>query len=365
MRRRLLLALSLTTALLVPALLVPALLVSAGPAGAAPAADTTPPELKSIELSHTAVTVSGLQTVMLDVRVRLTDETGVEPTSDGVGGTLPLVAFSETLNNFAALELTEGTPQDGIWTGQVAVTSAWQGTVRVRHVAAYDKAWNLLDIDPDTVIDPATVQVTSSHRPGIDMTFPEPAKRGKPVVMTVRVWDTDTGRPWPNAPLVIGNDNGCVESGFRVNGRTGSTGTFRRTVPANQAGALHCVWVPGTSRKPVGGQDDRTIIAIDAAHLRYVRYTVSAGPAKTAAPAGSSVDVNGSVSPLNKGKVIRLQRYTGGTWKNVNTGRIRASGRYTVVATPPGRASYSYRVYAPGDGLAVGGSSKAFTVRGT
>ncbi|WP_433721107.1 hypothetical protein ACQP2Y_37965 [Actinoplanes sp. CA-051413] len=355
MRRHLLLAISLTTALLVPA----------GPAGAAPAADTTPPELKSIELSRSAVTVSGLQTVMIDVRVRLTDETGVEPTSDGVGGSFPYVALDATPNNFAELELTEGTPQDGTWTGQVAVTSAWQGTVRVKHVAAYDKAWNLLDVDPDTVIDPVAVQVTSSHRPGIDMTFPEPATRGKPIVMTVRVWDTDTGRPWANAPLVIGNDNGCVESGFRVNGRTGSTGTFRRTVPANQAGALHCAWVPGTSRTSGGGLDNRTIIAIDAAHLRYTRYKVSAKPARTAAPAGSSVDVTGSVSPLNKGKVIRLQRYSGGAWKNVNTGRVRASGRYTVVATPAGKASYSYRVYAPGDGYAVGGSSKAFTVRGT
>ncbi|MEU8610268.1 hypothetical protein AB0C29_19980 [Actinoplanes sp. NPDC048791] len=359
MRSRLLLALSLTTALLGPAVLIPG-----GPAGAAPAAETTPPVLKSIELSRSAVTVSGLQTVMLEVRVRLTDETGVEQTSDGVGGLLPYVTFSQAPNNYAALALTEGTPQDGIWTGEVAVTSAWKGTVRVDRLAAYDKLWNLLDIDPGTAIDPATVQVTSSHRPGIDMTFPEPAKRGKPVVMTVRVWDTDTGRPWPNAPLVIGNDNGCVEWGFRVNGRTGSTGTFRRTVPANQAEALHCVWVPGTSRKPTG-QDERTIIAIDAAHLRYSRFKVSAAPAKAAAPAGSAVDVTGSVSPLNKGKVIRLQRYTGGAWKNVNTGRVRASGRYTVVATPPGKASYSYRVYAPGDAYAVGGSSKAFTIRGT
>ena len=299
MRRHLLLAISLTTALLGPAVLGPA-----GPAGAAPAADTTPPELKSIELSRSTVTVSGLQTVMLEVRVRLTDETGVEPSSDGGGGNFPYVALAATPNNFAELDLTEGTPQDGIWTGQVAVTSAWQGAVRVSHVAAYDKAWNKLDVDPSTVIDPVTLQVTSSHRPGIDMTFPEPAKRGKPVVMTVRVWDTDTGRPWANAPLVIGNDNGCVEPGFRVNGRTGSTGTFRRTVPANQAEWLHCVWVPGTSRTSGGGVDNRTIIAIDAAHLRYTRFKVSAAPAKAAVPAGSAVDVTGSVSPLNKGKVI-------------------------------------------------------------
>jgi hypothetical protein len=355
MHRRLPLAVSLTAALLVPAV----------PAGAAPAADTTPPKVESISLSRTKVTVSGLQTVMVDVRVRITDDTGVETTGTDGGDTYPYVVFSSTPNGFAGLQRTGGTPRDGIWTGQVAVTAAWKGTVRVRLVAAYDMAGNLLSIDPSTVIDTVAVEVRSSHRPAIDMTFPEPATKNKPIVMTVRVWDTDTGRPWPNAPLVIGNDNGCVEWGFRLNARTNRAGIYRRTVPASQAPALHCVWVPGVSKTPVSGEDERTIIAIDAAHLRYQRYTVSAAPVKTAVPARTNVAVNGSASPVNKNKVMRLQRYSGGAWNNVGTGLVRASGRYTVVATPPGKATYSYRVYAPGDGWAVGGTSKVFTIRGT
>jgi hypothetical protein len=216
------------------------------------------------------------------------------------------------------------------------------------------------------VVGPLAVEVTSSHRPGIDMTFPEPATPDKAIVMTVRVWDTDTGLPWPNAPLVIGNDNGCVETtGFAVSGRTDSAGLFRRTVPAAQTRWLHCAWLPGTSRPPANGDDERTVIAQDVAFLRYSRYKVSAKPAAAAAPAGSNVDVNGSASPVNKGKVIRLQRYTGGAWKNVNSGLVRASGRFTVVATPPGKATYSYRAYAPGDTKAVGSLSKVFTIRGT
>jgi hypothetical protein len=54
-----------------------ALLVPAAPAVAAPAADTSPPQVRSIELSRSAVTVSGLDTVLVTVRVRLTDDTGV------------------------------------------------------------------------------------------------------------------------------------------------------------------------------------------------------------------------------------------------------------------------------------------------
>jgi hypothetical protein len=355
MHRRLPLAIFLAAALLVPA----------APAGAAPAADTTPPKLESISLSRTAVTVSGLQTVMVDIRARITDDSGVENLST-LEGTFPYVQFSAMPNGFAGLERTGGTPEDGIWTGQVAVTTAWQGTVKVSRIAAYDKAYNLLSIDPSTVVGPVAVEVLSSHRPAVGITFPEPATKGKSIVMTVRVWDTDTGRPWPGAPLVIGNDNGCVEStGFAVSGRTNSAGIYRRTVPASQAPFLHCAWVPGTSKTPVSGADERTVIAVDTAFLRYLRYAVSATPAKTAVPAGTTVNVNGSASPVNKNKVMRLQRYTGGVWKNVSTGRVRASGRYTVPATPPGKAKYSYRVYAPGDGSAVGGTSKAFTIRGT
>ncbi len=353
MHRRLTLVISLTAALLVPAV----------PAGAAPAADTTPPKVESISLSQTTVTVSGLQTVMVGVRVRITDDTGVEPFSPMGDRTYPYVGFSSAPNEFAGLARTEGTPQDGIWTGQMPVTAAWKGTVRVSLVAAYDMAGNLLNIDPGTAVGPAAVEVQSSHRPAIDMTFPEPATMGKPIVMTVRVWDTDTGQPWPYAPLVIGNDNGCVEPGSRLNARTDGAGIYRRTVPANPF--PHCAWVPGTSRTPGSGDDDRTIIAIDSAFLRFQRYAVSAAPVKASVPARTNVEVNGSVSPVKTSKVMRLQRYSGGTWKNVSAGQVRANGRYTVVATPPGKATYSYRVYAPGDELAVGSTSKVFTIRGT
>ncbi|GAA3918245.1 hypothetical protein [Actinoplanes auranticolor] len=164
---------------------------------------------------------------------------------------------------------------------------------------------------------------------------------------------------------MIGNDNGCVEStGFAVGGRTDSAGLFRRTVPAAQTQWLHCAWVPGASRPPTNGDDRRHGHRRDAAFLRYSRYKVSAEPAAATAPAGSNVDVDGSASPVNKGKVIRLQRYTGGAWKNVNSGLVRASGRFTVVATPPGKATYSYRAHAPGDTKAVGSLSKVFTIRG-
>jgi hypothetical protein len=168
-----------------------------------------------------------------------------------------------------------------------------------------------------------------------------------------------------NLPMTIGNDNGCVEPGFRLNVRTDAAGNYQRTVPANQAEFLHCVWVAGQPGSAAPGFENRTIIAIDSQFVRYQKFAVSAVPAASSVPAGTNVDVNGNVTPVKPNKVLQLQRYAGGTWKTVNTGRVRTSGRYTIVATPSGKATYSYRVYAPGDAETVGSLSKRFTITGT
>jgi len=89
--------------------IVAALLVSAAPAVAAPAADASPPQLRSIELSQTAVTVSRLQTVLVDVRVRLTDDTGVEAVGGGTGY-WPVLSFANAPTGNATLARSGGTP---------------------------------------------------------------------------------------------------------------------------------------------------------------------------------------------------------------------------------------------------------------
>src|SRR3954467_7914403 len=57
----------------------------AGPATAVTAADTTPPSLVSISFSPASVTVSGISTVPVTIRVRLTDDTGVVEAARGDG----------------------------------------------------------------------------------------------------------------------------------------------------------------------------------------------------------------------------------------------------------------------------------------
>ena len=100
------------------------------------------------------------------------------------------------------------------------------------------------------------------------------------------------------------------------------------------------------------------------AFARY-KFVVSAKPAATAAAAGTNVAVDGQVAPATPGKVVQLQRRHGAEWRTVGTAKTRASSRFTVVATPPGVGTWSYRVYAPGSPNRAGSMSAVFTIRGT
>src|SRR5690349_1585547 len=160
-------------------------LISAAPAFAAPAADTAPPVLHSITFATSSVTVAGIQTKLVGVRVRLTDETGVERRDYQASQELasPWLQMDAPRNQWVLLRRTEGTDQDGIWTGTIPVTSAWSGTIQPVRIRAYDQtSVNVLEVDPRTVVDTPSLQVHSSHRPALDLTFsPEPAPAGKPV----------------------------------------------------------------------------------------------------------------------------------------------------------------------------------------
>ncbi|MGW4942275.1 hypothetical protein ACWEOZ_11885 [Actinoplanes sp. NPDC004185] len=343
-------------------------LIPAGPASAAPAADTAPPRLESISLDRTSVTVSGVQTQLVGVRVRLTDETGVQPVEYLPGQELasPWLRLNVSQNSLVLLRLTEGTDKDGIWTGTLPVTSAWSGAVQPIGIYAVDQTYaNVLNTDPRMLVDTPSLHVQSSHRPGLDMTFsPEPAPAGKPVTQRIRAWDTTTGQPWAGLSLRLSFDNGCAEPGSVTTVRTRADGTYQRTLSAAQWQWVQCAWVPGVDQPTM--PYPMTVIASDGGHVRTQRYAVSAAPAAKSAPVGENVNVNGRATPLHRGKVMQLQRlYADKTWRKVSTAKVRDSGRFTLVATPQGKTTYSYRVYAPGDDYAVGGVSRTFTIRGT
>ena len=340
------------------------LLVPAAPAIPASAA-TAPPQVRSIELSLASATVSGLATVPLTIRVRLSDDVGVSTIGDNAGGWSPVVSFGP--NGYALLQLAEGTPKDGIWAGQVLITSRWSGTVRPTQVFVTDLDGHTAQVDPATVIDTPAVTVHSPHRPVVRLSFsPSPAFPGTAVTEIVRATDADTGNPYPFLPLWLGVDNQCAESGGSATATTGLFGTFQRTLDVDSSDdLLQCVFVRGPDVTPPPGQQPQlTIIAYDGRYVPH-KYRVAATPARTSAPAGTNVKVTGTVRPLYEGKVLALQRLSGGVWRTVNTGALSAAGSFTIVATPPGKGVYSYRVLASTDDANAGNTSPTFTIRGT
>jgi hypothetical protein len=251
-----------------------------------------------------------------------------------------------------------------VWTGVAPVTSDWGASEQPTQVAAYDTAYNYLHVDPRTVIDTPAVRVQSSNQPVLTFTMtPDPVLPGNAVTATVRAVNKTTGQPWPRLPLVLAAVDGCgadMDDGT-ANARTDANGVFRSTRPAGTIWESNeCAWVPAAN---VPGQYATRIGYVNA-RARY-QYLVSAKPAATAVPAGTNVEVTGNVTPAVEGKTVNLQRLTGTTWRTVNTALTRASSRYTLVATPPGVLTWTYRVQVADGENRVGNTSPTFTIRGT
>jgi hypothetical protein len=320
------------------------------------------PRLGSITLSQDSVVVSGLQTVPVTIRVRLTAGAGVLAVVGEDGNRSPYVTFGDPGRSRANLTLTEGTTRDGVWSGQVAVTSAWKGPERATALRATDTAGRWLEVDPHVVI-----QVSSSHRPVMSLSFtPEAPRFGTAVTEHVRAFDTDTGLPWPDLPLWLGQGRACAERRGTVPGRTDAAGRYQRRLSVAASDSLvNCVYVRGPSL-------DGALTVIASMHSFAMHsYVVRVAPVPASVRAGTEVDVTGTVEPVPAGRDVVLLRRYGRVWRTVGTGKVRGpgagrpgtTGTFTLVATPPGKGAYAYRVVVVSDSFAVGVFSDPFTIR--
>ncbi|MFG1605261.1 hypothetical protein [Actinoplanes sp. NPDC049265] len=327
------------------------------------ATDDTPPAVESIEFSRERLEVSGLDVKLLVVTVHLTDETGVLEWDSVDRGHFPALAIA---GQYVSLSLGRGTSQDGWYTGGVAVTSGWPATNRPTRAAVMDTEGNEAFVDLATGgIDLPTVAVDSSNHPNLKLLVtPDPATIGDAITRTVKVTDA-AGRVWPGVPVQVRYDNECVEYLTSApDGRTNASGVY--TAPRWPAGQNYefgiCAMIVSESNVPEQGP---TFIAGTSSAVTY-RYKVAAVPAATSVPAGTNVEVNGNLQPAQQRKELQLQRlYSGGEWRTVNRGSTRASSRFTIIATPPGSATYSYRVFAPAGDHRAAATSPVFTIRGT
>jgi hypothetical protein len=319
--------------------------------GAAPAyaadPDTSPPQIVSVSYSKSSVSVSGLEVVNLTVNVRLTDNVAVEDYYDMSEINFPDVRW--TNGSLMELHLSSGTPQDGIWSAVAAVNSGWDATNQLDAIEAGDGAGNVLRVDPRTVITVPTLTVARSHHPDLTITADVvvPPKQHT-VVVTAR--DSTTGKAWPGLKVSLSGRAGTVT--------TNAKGTITTHVPSVWDGDAYVAQVIG----PVNPGQFLTVISYADIFLK-IKYVISAAPAARTVTARTNVDVTGHLYPAVQRKALHLQRLYGRTWRTVNDGATRSSGRYTLVATPPKGLSY-YRVYVPGDADSAGNTSATFTITG-
>jgi hypothetical protein len=192
--------------------------------------------------------------------------------------------------------------------------------------------------------------VARSHHPELSITT-NVVIPPTPFTLTVTARDGDTGKVWPGLTMHLT----ARAEVFTTNAK----GQVTISVPSTNLGTD--AWTAEVYGPPNPNQPS-TPISIAVAHFR-IKYAISAAPAARSVPARTDVDVTGHLYPPAAQKTLHLQRLYGRTWRTVNDGADRSSGRFTLVATPPKGLSY-YRVYAPGDAGSVGNTSATFTITG-
>ncbi len=346
------------------------LLAPAAPALAADG-DPPPPTLVDVRLSRDAVTVSGLRSVPVTVSVHLKDPAGVVETSNlHIPSPWPDVVLRRTsggrptagapMFTVRDLDLTSGTPQDGIWTTTVLVPSTWEGTWQVTSVTAENDAGGSLHVDPRTVGITRSLTVVGTHQPSLSINLdPAVTVGGKgPVAVKGRAVDADTGRPVAGLLLTLGTNlaENCGAFGYGGSAWTTTDArgyyAFRRRT--SRDGAV-CVIAALPQRRRVLDVHRSTTLLFRVA-TQGVRPVVSAAADSSTVTTGGTVAVRGralAAASLH-GRQVVLQRLVGRTWRQVGTSRVRSSGRYTLYATPPARGLHLYRVLTGGDGFLTG-----------
>ncbi|MFB6720535.1 hypothetical protein ACFCV3_10260 [Kribbella sp. NPDC056345] len=334
-------------------LVVPLLGLPVSTAKAAPALE--------VSLSRGDVAVSSLNTVPVTVTVKgsyaeLPPHNNVFVQFKRIAGTGPLAEFSSM-----ALPLVEGDGTPGVWRGVVNVPSTANGAVEAAMVDGYEFIPGEPASAPAPVADPPRLTVNGVHIPKVvSLLTPKVVPYDKPWSVRYTVLDTQTGKPYgTRLKLLFGYEERCLENRPSESVLTDTSGNYVRSFAANKNGDwTSCLAIPG---KPTKIAYLETPVKRPAA--------ISAAPSKTSAPVGTIVPVNGTVIS-GAGCAVVLQRLYGATaWREVGSGKVRDSERFTLNAQPPYKGTIYYRAYLPASAFCssdkVPGPSNTFTIRGT
>jgi len=329
------------------------------PAVPAAAADTSPPQLVDIQLSSSSFTVTGFAYAAIQLRLHLTDDTGVvraDP-SMGADGT-PFVRLTKTAAGRGQVQslssdvftLTSGTAQDGWWSTTLRMTAGYDGAWTVTEVNATDASGNHLDVDPRTQGITKTMQVKGEDIPHLSMRQTPDPSVGLDHTLTFycHVTDLDTGMPL-RASVHMGFDAGCTTFpyGGASSVTSGLDGSWQLSFPPKAwSPDTGCASIYNLSHVPDPNHPGSTmavqIFYVDLHIAPHYLWPISATMSRTPIKLGETATVSGSTGAI--GEMVHLERLYKGSWLVVGSAKVRTSGRFTLIAQPPSIGNWRYRV---------------------
>jgi hypothetical protein len=315
----------------------------------------------SVTLGRASVAVSGMNMVAVPVTLKASYAASVPPGNKKVlGVVLNRSGGVGPIDFLVAGELvrTAGTAQNGTWTGSLKVPSTANGTFKVSGVVegdSYDGDNDGSKPSPTPFAGPS-IAIRGVHIPKIGVSVvPRVVPFGAPYQIRAAIYDSTTGKAYGTRILLqVVRSNLCAEydAGSKY---TNTAGLLVTNFEGSGGDVNHCVRVRGPYVDQL------------AFHFYPLRPgIVSAAPAKTSAPVGEIVPVNGSVKGgyFPTPRPVALQRLDGSVWHVVSTATVRQSGRITLTAQPARAGNITYRVSLPAFAYYQAGVSKTFVIRG-
>ena len=309
----------------------------------APAQAASGTQLVGVTITADKTSLTGIQTATMTVGLHLTDPDGVQPSDnvvifDGVDTVCPCAMVS---GRFVRLDLTSGSPQDGVWTGTTVIGASARGHYQLQAVIAgtlrhppefggvqewYDV--NGADYGPG-------LDISGTNWPVLTISAPRLVAYGTPYVLTGKATYSDTGAPVVGVPVGVWNfyNPGDVTAIPPTMVTTDSTGKWsaRFSQPA-----LDGVTVAWARDDQVGTWDG---IRLD--RTQWSSYADKAGPTQhwtvslTVSHSGLTRYLVVHLTPGLPDEKVQLQRHTSTGWKAIAT---------TLSKQPGGACKFSTRI---------------------
>lgn len=320
-----------------------AVIAAAVLAAGVPAQAASGTQLVGVTITADKTSLTGIETATMTVGLHLTDPDGVQPSDnvvifDGVDTVCPCALVS---GRFVRLDLTSGSPQDGVWTGTTVIGASARGHYQLQAVIAgtlrhppefggvqewYDV--NGADYGPG-------LDISGTNWPVLTISAPSPVAYGTPYVLSGRATYSDTGAPVVGVPVGVWKfyDPGDLAAIPPTMVTTDSTGKWSARFSQPALDGVTVAWA----------RDDQvgTWNGIRLDRTQWSSYADKAGPRQhwtvslTVSHSGLTRYLVVHLTPRYPYETVQLQHRTSTGWKAIAT---------AVSKQPYGACKFSTRV---------------------